>query len=142
MGLIARQLEAAGIPTVSLSSAYDITRAVNPPRAVYLDYPLGHTSGRVEQAELNRDIVHHALTAFHELQEPGSMIHLPYRWSESDDWKDGVMRSKTSSKGGVETEDDRVARLPTPQYQLESDAEAAAASHDGQTCLVCAGVDY
>lgn len=142
MGLIARQLEAAGIPTVSLTSAHDITRSVNPPRAVFLDYPLGHTSGRVKQTELNRDIVHDALGAFHELQVPGSMVHLPYRWSESnDDWKDGVMRPKPSNGGG-ETEDDRVARLPTPQYQLESDAAAAAASHDGQTCLVCAGVDY
>ena len=53
MGLIARAIEAEGIPTLSVTSARDITRAVWPPRAAYLDYPLGHTSGRPHEPELN-----------------------------------------------------------------------------------------
>ena len=46
MGLVARHLEANGIPTVTFSCARDITEAVRPPRSVFLDYPLGSTCGR------------------------------------------------------------------------------------------------
>ena len=143
VGLIARQIEAAGIPTVSMSSAHDITRAVNPPRSVYLDYPHGHTVGRPHDPELNREIVLQGLRAFHQLTEPGSMIHLPYNWADTDDWKDRVMRP-TPREDGVsgEMEDDRVERHPDPQYQLPSDADATAAAHAGRDCVVCAGVDF
>lgn len=141
MGLIARQLEAAGIPTVSLTSARDITAAANPPRAVFLDYPLGHTSGRVDAPELNRQIVAAALDALH-ANEPGVIVDLPHVWADTDDWKDGVMRVTTSSTGEASTEDDRVARHDTPQYQSDADATAAEASHHGAECLVCAGIDY
>lgn len=141
MGLIARQLEAAGIPTVSLTSARDITAAANPPRAVFVDYPLGHTSGRVDEPELNRQIVAAALGALSS-SEPGVIVDLPHVWADTDDWKDRVMQVKTSSSGKPSTEDDRVARHDTPQYQTEADAAAAAAAHDGEDCLVCAGIDY
>jgi len=149
VGLIARQLEAAGIPTVCLTSARDITRSVNPPRSVFLDYPLGHTSGRANEPELNQAIVGRALEAFDELTEPGSMVHLPYSWAESDDWKDYVMRPRPVGEGDVardgdstEMEDDRVARFDTPQYQSQADAEAAASTHADVDCLVCAGIDF
>ena len=46
-------VEAAGISTVSMSNARSITAAANPPRAVYLDYPLGQTAGRVTH-QMNR----------------------------------------------------------------------------------------
>ena len=38
VGLIARNAEAAGIPTLSMGSALDIMQAVNPPRAAFLDF--------------------------------------------------------------------------------------------------------
>ena len=90
MGLIARAIEGAGIPTLSMSSARDITRAAWPPRAAFIDYPLGHTSGRPHQQALNTRILRDALAAFEGLGEPGSMAHLPDRWSSTDDWKDRV----------------------------------------------------
>ena len=46
VGLIARAVEAAGIPTLSMTSAWSITASVNPPRAAFVDYPLGHTTGQ------------------------------------------------------------------------------------------------
>ena len=137
-----------------MSSARDITRAAWPPRASYVDYPLGHTSGRPHQPELNLEILRAALSGFERLTEPGSMLHLPQRWSATDDWKDGVFApiQKSPNSGNADTgkagaddsayEDDRVARHETPQYQTDADAHAAAASHDGEECLVCAGIDY
>ena len=147
VGLIARALEVAGISTLSMSSARDITRAAWPPRSVYLDYPLGHTSGRPHQAELNSSILRDTLHAFEALSVPGAMAHLSYRWRDDDDWKDGVFaplskskpESSASSAGGYA--DDRVARHETPQYQSTDDAETAAHLHEGEDCLVCVGID-
>ena len=139
-----------------MSSARDITRAAWPPRAAYLDFPLGHTSGRPHQPELNTTILRDTLAAFESLGEPGSMAHLSYRWSDSDRWKDRVFASASgdddqsdatadtseSEDDGSGYADDRVARHPTPQFQTDADEEAALTEHDGQECLVCAGIDY
>ncbi len=156
-----------------MSSARDITRAAWPPRSVYLDYPLGHTSGRAHDPELNRAILRETFTAFGNLRVPGSMAHLRYRWSDSDRWKEKMFAPPgtrfartadrlservvpiddelTAGKAGADKngadnspayDDDRVARHPTPQYQTDEDAAAARDSHDGEECLVCAGIDY
>ena len=141
-----------------MSSARDITRAAWPPRSVYLDYPLGHTSGKPHESELNLQILRDTFAAFENLGVPGSMAHLPYRWSETDRWKDKVFAPSTKAADLAECatpdgadvapdaadgyEDDRVERHPTPQYQSEDDAAAARLSHDGEDCLVCAGIDY
>ena len=84
------------------------------------------------------------LGAFESLSEPGSMAHLPYRWADNDDWKDKVfapVESEESSEKSGGYDDDRVARYETPQYQSEEDHAAAEHSHDGEECLVCAGID-
>jgi len=138
-----------------MSSARDITRAAWPARSVFLDYPLGHTSGRANEPELNRAIMRDTLAAFESLSEPGSMAHLPYRWSQDDDWKDRVFAPVDSSDssdgsdgsdsgeaGSATYEDDRVARHDTPQYQTLQDESAAHATHADQECLVCAGIDF
>ncbi len=111
MGLIARQVEAAGVSTLCMSSALDITRAVNPPRAAFLDYPLGHTTGKPHQPELQRAILVEALKGFTELTTPGSIKLLPFRWSEDEAWKETAQRGP----------DDRRPRYDTPQYQTEED---------------------
>ena len=137
VGLIAREIESRGIPTISMSSARSITAAVNPPRAVYLDYPLGHTSGKADDADNQMAIMLDTLHAAADIKSPGTLIDLPYQWREDDIWKDYVMRpkpndeSRDTSDGGHE--DDRVERYDTPQYQTEGDAAAADESCD--TCV-------
>ncbi|MBI2962302.1 MAG: hypothetical protein HYY35_00980 [Deltaproteobacteria bacterium] len=124
MGLIARQLEAAGISTLGMTSALDITRKVNPPRAAFLDYPLGHTTGKPGEPELQRAILVEALRAFGELGEPGSVKMLPFRWSADEAWK------RQAFAGG----DDRKPRLDTPQYQSDEDRRRA---EEAMACRVC-----
>ena len=109
MGLIARQAEAVGISTVCMNSALDITQSVNPPRAVFLDFPLGHTTGKANEPDLQYSIVHDALIALGEMKSPGSIKILPYRWSEDESWKN------THSK------DARLPRTSEPQFQFEED---------------------
>ena len=144
MGLIARQAEAAGIPTLSMSSARDITAAVRPPRATFLDWPLGHTSGRPQQPELNAAVMRATLAAFEAeaAATPGTIVDLGVPWAGDDDWKDRVMRPRPSNDSSTRTVDERIARSSTPQYQTTADATIAAARHAGQDCLVCAGIDY
>lgn len=102
-----------------MTSALDITRSVNPPRAAFLDYPLGHTSGEPHQPELQRRIMREALDAFTALTAPGSVKMLPFQWSEGDDWKG------TAQSGP----DDRLPRYDTPQYQTDEDRQRAEAGH-------------
>ena len=126
MGLVARQVEAAGIPTLCMTSALDITRAVHPPRAAFLDFPLGHTAGKPGEPELQRRIVADALSSFESMEVPGSVRMLPYRWSEDESWKGKAFA------GGEE----RLPRLDTPQYQDEEDRRRAEGG-DSPACPAC-----
>lgn len=84
MGLIARVVEAAGIPTLCMTSALDITRAVNPPRAVFVNFPLGHQTGKPHDADSQRRIVRDAMRAFATITRPGTIVELPYVWDPDD----------------------------------------------------------
>ena len=112
-----------------MSSALSITQAVNPPRAVYLDYPLGRTAGKPGDPENQRNVMRDTLAAFAAIDTPGDIVQLEYEWTADDSWKDRVMRPDPDKpKGSSEHADDRVARHDTPQYQTSSDAEAADAN--------------
>jgi len=91
-----------------MASALDVIRAVNPPRSAFLDYPLGHTTGKPLEPGLQRNILAQALTAFESLKQPGSVLALDFRWSESDEWKRNIIL-------------ERRPRLGTPQYQTDGD---------------------
>jgi hypothetical protein len=119
-------VEAAGIPTLCMTSALDITRAVNPPRAAFLDYPLGHTTGKPGKPDLQLRILAEALEAFVSLAVPGSVKELPFRWSEDESWKE-----KAFAEG-----DDRTERFDTPQYQNEED-RLRAEGVNPPPCPVC-----
>lgn len=89
VGLIAREIERSGIPTLCMSSAWDITHAVRPPRAVFLNFPLNHETGKANDAPLQRRVLLDAFRAFETLWEPGQMLCLPYVWDPADrTWED------------------------------------------------------
>jgi hypothetical protein len=117
VGLIARHAEAEGISTLSMTSALDITKAVNPPRAAFLDFPLGHTTGKPHEPALQREILLEALEAFKTLESPGSVKMLSFKWDEAEAWKEDE-RAK---------DDDRKVRHDTPQYQCDEDRRLAEA---------------
>ena len=104
-------MEASGIPTLCLGTALDILKSVNPPRAAFLDYPLGHTTGKLNDSRIQREILVETMKAFGDITTPGDVKMLPFKWAEDDTWKD------TAVKKG----DDRQARNETPQYQYEED---------------------
>ena len=116
-----------------MSSAYSITAAVKPPRAVYLDFPLGHTAGKPHDVPLQRRVLRDTLDALVDIDTPGTIRRLPYRWADDDTWKDAVMRPEP----GASSEDDRVERHPDPQYQCEEDRIAAQAAFEREGCPSC-----
>jgi len=109
-----------------MGSALDILQSVHPPRAAFLDYLLGHTTGKPFEPELQRAILFEALEAFSSLTHPGQIKHLPFRWAEDDSWKDGVMNDG----------DTRTPRRDTPQYQTEED-RILAEQNNPEACGVC-----
>ena len=116
-----------------MSSAYSITASVNPPRAVYLDYPLGHTAGKPDDVGVQRKIMIDTLSALDSIQVPGTIRELSYLWSEDDGWKDTAMRPQ---RGGGHS-DNRVERFPDPQYQLPADEAEAQRNLDTNGCPSC-----
>lgn len=117
VGLIARLLEAEGIPTLCMSSALSITASVNPPRAAFLDFPLGHTAGRPNELAEQVEIMRAALGVFVESSR-GEITPLPFEWSSDHSWKAQVM-------AGDGDGDDRVERFDSPQYQTAADEALA-----------------
>ncbi len=67
-----------------MTSALDITQAVKAPRAVFVNFPLGHQTGRPNQPDLQRQIVRDAMHAFDTIDAPGTIIQLPYVWDAND----------------------------------------------------------
>ena len=72
-----------------MTSALDVTKAVKPPRSVFVNFPLGHQTGKPKQASLQRNIVREAFLAIESMVKPGMVVELPYVWDEDDDsWED------------------------------------------------------
>ncbi len=83
-----------------MTSAMDITKAVNPPRAVFVNFPLGHQTGKPNDPALQRSIVRDALRAFETISRPGEIVVLPYVWDANDrrweetDYTDGFLQGR------------------------------------------------
>ncbi len=119
VSLVARHLEAHGIPTICVGSAQDILQAGRPPRACFIDYPLGHTAGKPFDAADQAGIVRAALATLATATGPDTLVTLPNRWGD-DEW-----RAEASS---TEATDTRQPRDEAPQFQHPADRLAAIAA--------------
>ena len=99
MGLVGREIEAAGLPTVSMTSAWDITAVVRPPRSAYVHHPLGHQTGTPGDPEGQRAIVRAALEAGVAIERPGEIVPLPFRWRDDPGWEAGTYTAETTPTG-------------------------------------------
>ena len=87
MSLVARHLEAKGIPTVVFGTARDIVEYVGVPRFVFTNFPLGSTCGRPFDAVMQREIVESGLRLLETAQAPSPTVVTPYVWNDDDSWK-------------------------------------------------------
>ena len=86
VGLIARSIENAGLPTIYLGSCRDIMKLVNAPRSVFVDFPLGHQSGKPGDIQLQTQILRDTLDVLVNAKTPGTLVDLTYQWGEPFDW--------------------------------------------------------
>ena len=80
MGLVQRQIERQGIPTVGVSIVREYSEKVKPPRTVFLRWPFGHPLGEPFNKMQQRVVLAEALRVLCTLSRPGEIIDLPYRW--------------------------------------------------------------
>ncbi len=70
VGLIQSVIEKAGIATVSVTLLREITERVTPPRALFVDSPLGYPLGAPNDAALQRRIILSVLAMLSETVPP------------------------------------------------------------------------
>jgi len=80
VGLVARVVEEFGIPTVVVSTGRDLSAQVRPPRAVFVNFPMGNPFGKPSDSHQQRTILLDALHALDSIHEGGAMLDLPYEW--------------------------------------------------------------
>jgi D-proline reductase (dithiol) PrdB len=61
VGLVQSVIEKSGIPSVSITLLREVTERVRPPRAVFVDRPLGYPLGEPGNAALQKGIILAAL---------------------------------------------------------------------------------
>ena len=113
--LIARHFENLGLPTLILGSALDILEAGQPPRAKFLNYPLGFETGKFEDKINQLEVVREALSGFETIEKP-SILKMEFEWPE------GWELIKKREEGILDL---RSPRNEIPQYQSEADRLAA-----------------
>lgn len=87
MSLIARYLEANGIPSVILGSAKDIVEHCGVPRFVFSDFPLGNSAGKPNDVDSQSATLELALRVLESAPAPRTTVQSPQRWSDSLAWK-------------------------------------------------------
>ena len=71
IGLVARALELAGIPTMMLAVQKDVVESVRPPRVALHDGELGMVAGKPRWAEHQRRILDESLRLIEPMDQPG-----------------------------------------------------------------------
>jgi len=84
VGLIQRQVEEAGIPTISIGNMADRMGHIKPPRALLVKFPRGSMLGEPGNVVRQRRIILDAFKALSVMTEPGTVQELPYRWKKPD----------------------------------------------------------
>jgi hypothetical protein len=73
-------IEGRGIPTLVIGTAYDIMNAVTPPRAAFVDHPVGRTFGPPHDRARGRAILIRALAELPRFTSPDEIRDLGCQW--------------------------------------------------------------
>jgi len=85
VGLVQREIEAAGFSTITLSNIPAMTAAVSAPRVAGIEYPFSLTVGRPGDREGQLAVLRATLQALQEMDTPGQVVHLPFEWTASEE---------------------------------------------------------
>ena len=87
VSLVARHLEANGIPTVVMGCAKDIVEHAAVPRFLFSDFPLGNSAGKPHDEASQAFTLELALRVLEQAPGPQTTVQSPLRWSEDASWK-------------------------------------------------------
>jgi D-proline reductase (dithiol) PrdB len=87
VSLVARHLEANGIPTVIMGCAKDIVEHAGVPRFLFSDFPLGNSAGRPFDVESQTQTLELALRVLESAPGPRTTVQSSQRWNADARWK-------------------------------------------------------
>ncbi len=87
VGLVARHLEAHGIPTVVMGCAKDIVEHCGVPRFLWSDFPLGNSAGKPHDVESQAATLELALRVLESAPAARTTVQSPQRWRDDASWK-------------------------------------------------------
>jgi D-proline reductase (dithiol) PrdB len=87
VSLVARHLEAGGIPTVIMGCAKDIVEYCGVPRFLLSDFPLGNSAGRPFDVESQAATLELALRVLETAPAARTTVQSPQRWRDDASWK-------------------------------------------------------
>ena len=87
MSLVARHLEADGIPSVIMGCAKDIVEHCGVPRFLFSDFPLGNSAGRPHDADSQAATLELALRVLETAPGARTTVQSPLRWRDDASWK-------------------------------------------------------
>jgi D-proline reductase (dithiol) PrdB len=87
VSLVARHLEANGIPTVVMGCAKDIVEHAAVPRFLFSDFPLGNSAGKPYDAASQAFTLELGLRVLESAPGPQTTVQSPLRWSADASWK-------------------------------------------------------
>ena len=82
MPVLARRIEAAGIPTVVLTMMPDVAQWLLAPRVVGVEFPFGHSFGMAGDDAVHRRVLETALTVLAGAPAPGTRVDLDIAWPQ------------------------------------------------------------
>ena len=83
MPVLARHVEAAGIPTVVVTMMPDVAQWLLAPRVVGVEFPFGHSFGMPGDAVTHRRVLETALVVLAGAVAPGTRVDLDLAWPVS-----------------------------------------------------------
>src|SRR5579883_2500226 len=87
VSLVARHLEANGVPTVVMGCAKDIVEHAAVPRFLFSDFPLGNSAGKPHDEASQALTLELALRLLESAIGARTTMQSPLRWSEDASWK-------------------------------------------------------
>jgi len=80
VGLLAREIEARGVTTVTLALVRELAVMVKAPRMLYLHWPFGHALGEPGNRLQQYTVLHDVFSMARAAPRPGLIVDLPYQW--------------------------------------------------------------
>ena len=130
MSLIARHLEARGIPTVVLGSAKDIVEHCGVPRFVFSDFPLGNSAGKPNDSNSQAATLELALRVLETAPTSRTTVQSPQRWSDELAWKVEFQNVEYMSAEEIARRRSEFDKIKQVGQRVRDNTEAARSTKD------------